>query len=233
MGGSAIGGALARAALGDTRLAADPGRARLRPAAVDDARHDRAVRVLLGRHRGDAGLPTRPRARWARRASWPPAAASWPSWRAPTACRSSRSPAGCSRAPPSPTSRSPRWRSPRAAAPGRAARRTSTSPPSTSRSSSIEWGPEAAEDSEAKALARGLVGDGPGDLRRGPDDADRLPLEDAAQRERQDPGVLARAARARPQRARRLGGRGGARRASARSSSRTATRIRASPTASS
>ena len=71
MGGSAIGGALARAALGDQRHAPDLRRARLRPAAVDDARHDRAVRELLGQHRGDARLLRGRRRARARRASWP------------------------------------------------------------------------------------------------------------------------------------------------------------------
>ena len=56
MGGSAIGGALARAILGDHASRPLARRARLRPAAVDDARHDRAVRLLLGQHRGDARL---------------------------------------------------------------------------------------------------------------------------------------------------------------------------------
>ena len=56
MGGSAIGGALARAALGDAGVSADPRGARLRPAAVDDARHDGALRELQRKHRGDARL---------------------------------------------------------------------------------------------------------------------------------------------------------------------------------
>ena len=81
-------------------------------------------------------------------------------------------------------------------------------------------------------LARGLAGqddrplaarDRPADRRRGADHADRLPLEDPDQRERQRAGVRRRAARARSQRDRRLGGRGRARVASARCSSTTAT----------
>ena len=55
MGGSAIGGALAARGARRPRLAADRGGARLRAAGVDDARHDGAVRELLGQHRGDAG----------------------------------------------------------------------------------------------------------------------------------------------------------------------------------
>ena len=52
---------------------------------------------------------------------------------------------------------------------------------------------------------------GPGHLRRRADDAARLPLEDPDQRERQAAGLLGRAAGGRPQRDRRLGQRGRAR----------------------
>ena len=86
MGGSAIGGALARAALGDHAS---------RPIFVTRAYglppwttpgHDGAVRELLGRHRGDARLLRVRRARSARSAWWSPPAGAWPRWRAPTAC---------------------------------------------------------------------------------------------------------------------------------------------------
>ena len=70
-----------------------------------------------------------------------------------------------------------------------------------------EWGPDAPEDSLAKELARGLLGTIPRDRRRRADHPDRLPLEDADQRERQAAVLLERTARARPQRDRRLGGR--------------------------
>ncbi len=70
-----------------------------------------------------------------------------------------------------------------------------------------EWGPDAAEDSLAKTVARGLLGTIPVVAGAGPDHPDRLPLEDADQRERQAAVLHARTARARPQRARRLGGR--------------------------
>ena len=72
-----------------------------------------------------------------------------------------------------------------------------------------EWGPDA---------AGGLAGQGdrpraarhdPGHRRRRADDPDRLPLEDPDQRERQAAVLRARAARARPQRDRGLGGRRG------------------------
>ena len=103
MGGSAIGGALARAILSDHASRPLLASQRLRAAAVDHARHDGPVRELLGQHRGDAGLlrgrrrhRRAPRRRDRRRASWP-------SRPAPTASRSSRSPAACSRAPRSAT----------------------------------------------------------------------------------------------------------------------------------
>ena len=96
----------------------------------------------------------------------------------------------------------------------------------------VEWGADGAEDCEAKALARALHDSVAGDRRLGPHDADRLPLEDAVQREREDPRVHARAARARPQRDRRLAGAPRRSGASPRSSSTTATRIRACRSAS-
>ena len=51
-----------------------------------------------------------------------------------------------------------------------------------------EWGPDAPEDSLAKEVARGLHGTTPRDRRRRAHDPDRLPLEDADQRERQAAG---------------------------------------------
>ncbi len=87
MGGSAIGGALARAALGDHASRPIFVTARYGMPTVDDAGHDGAVRELLGRDRGDARLlRVRRRARRASARSSPPAGA-WPRWRAPTACR--------------------------------------------------------------------------------------------------------------------------------------------------
>ena len=68
-----------------------------------------------------------------------------------------------------------------------------------------QWGPDAPADSLAKQLAHALHGTVPDRRRHRADHADRLPLEDAAQRERQAAGVLLRAARAGPQRDRRLG----------------------------
>ena len=87
MGGSAIGGAARPRRARRPGLAADPLRARLRPAAVDDARHHRAVRQLLGQHRGDARL-LRVGGR-ARRAAdrRDDRRARWPSRRAPSRCR--------------------------------------------------------------------------------------------------------------------------------------------------
>ena len=69
MGGSAIGGLLARAMLGDHASRPILVGAHVRPAGLDDARHDRPVRVLLGQHRGDARLLRGRRARSARAAS--------------------------------------------------------------------------------------------------------------------------------------------------------------------
>ena len=71
----------------------------------------------------------------------------------------------------------------------------------------IEWGADGAEDSRGQDARAGAVRQRPGDRRLRPDDADRLPLEDAVQREREDPRLHARAARARSQRDRRLAGR--------------------------
>ena len=70
-----------------------------------------------------------------------------------------------------------------------------------------EWGPDAARGLAREDARPRPARHDPGDRRRRADDADRLPLEDADQRERQAAVLLARAARARPQRARRLGGR--------------------------
>ncbi len=69
-----------------------------------------------------------------------------------------------------------------------------------------QWGPDAAEDSLAKTLARGLHGTIPLITGAGLTDAGRLPLEDPAQREREDAVLLRRASRARPQRDRGVGG---------------------------
>ena len=56
MGGSAIGGDLAAAALGDRATRADHDRPRLRAGVLDRARQPRPVLQLLRGHRGDAGL---------------------------------------------------------------------------------------------------------------------------------------------------------------------------------
>ena len=76
-------------------------------------------------------------------------------------------------------------------------------------SSRAEWGPAGAEDSEAKRLARALAGTIPVITGAGPHRLGRLPLEVPDQRERGAPRVREQAARARPQRDRRLGRRGG------------------------
>ena len=134
------------------------------------AGHDRAVRELLGRHRGDARLLRGGRRarraarivvttrRRAGRAGARGRRAGDPGRRRPAAARRRRLH----------DRRRARGRV-RCAAPGPRCARRSTSPPSTSRSWSSEWGPDGAEDSEAKALARGLHGTIPVDRRRGPD----------------------------------------------------------------
>ena len=94
-----------------------------------------------------------------------------------------------------------------------------------------EWGPDAPEDSLAKEIARGLLGTTPVIAGAGLTTPDRLSLEDADQRERQAAGVLRRTARARPQRDRRLGGRAATSVASRPCSSTTPTRTRASRSA--
>ena len=189
MGGSAIGGELARARSATTpRARSSAARAYgLPPWTTPD------TTVLCASYSGNteetlAALRGRRRARRAARRRHD-AAASSPSWRAPTACPSSPSPAACQ---------------PRAAvaymtvavlevAAARRRRpapdtRRSTSPPTTSRSSSIEWGPGGADDATGQGArpraARVRPGRSPG---AGLTDADRLPLEDADQRERQDP----------------------------------------------
>ena len=96
-----------------------------------------------------------------------------------------------------------------------------------------EWGPDGSDASEAKVLARGAARRDPDRLRLGPDGGRRVPVEDPDQRERQAAGVRERAARAGPQRDLRLVG---CRRASAGSrpcSSATPTSIRACATGSS
>ena len=83
----------------------------------------------------------------------------------------------------------------------------------------------------AGEIAEQIDGAVPADLRLRPDRPGRLPLEDPDQRERQAARVRPSAARARPQRDRRLDGPNGGARASRRSSSTTPTSIRASASA--
>ena len=79
MGGSAIGGDLAAAALGDRATRPITTVRGYALESVDRPRQPRAVRQLLGQHRGDARL-LRGRRRGRRRRAWrSPPAASWPS----------------------------------------------------------------------------------------------------------------------------------------------------------
>ena len=108
------------------------------------------------------------------------------------------------RAPSPPASRGPRWatcsarwpaRSARAASPPRGSPRR---PPRASRP---------VDGAAARELGERLATDDSADLRRRADRSGRLPVEDADERERQDARLQPRAARARAQRDRRLGGR--------------------------
>ena len=202
-----LGRRRALAPRGGRRRARAAGRARARATTLP-AWVGRATLVLCSSYSGDTeetlAATRRPGAAGAR-ASSPPPAASWPSGRAATACRSSRSRAASSRAPRSATRPSSRSRLPRCAARRRRCATRSRRPPRSPRELAAEWGPDGAEDGEAKALARRAARDGARDLRRRADRRGRLPLEVPVQRERQAAGVRLRAARARPQRDRRLG----------------------------
>ena len=206
MGGSAIGGALARAALERSGLAPDLRDARLWPAAVDDARHDgaaaRATRATPRRRSPATSRPAR-------------------SARERTVVTTGGRLAEMARADGVPVIPLPGGFQPRAAVAymtvaalevaalcGAGPRLDSEIDVAASHTEQLvaEWGPDAPEDSLAKEIARGLLGTDPGDRGRRADRPDRLPLEDADQRERQAAGLHARAARARSQRARRLGG---------------------------
>ena len=223
---------LARAMLGDHASRPILAVARVRPAGVDDARHDRPVRVLLGQHRGDARLLRGRRARSARGASSSRAAASSPSSRAPTACPVIPVAGGFQ---------------PRAAVAymtvaalevaalcGAGPRMGSEIDVAADHLEQlvVEWGPEGAEDSQAKTLARALHGSVPVDRRRRAD-ARRSPT--AGRRQINENAKIPAFAHELPEldhneivgwRARPRSG------ASPRSSSTTPTRIRASRSAS-
>ena len=223
-----IGGAARRRRARRPALAADRRGPRLRAAVLGDAGHDRAVLELLGQHRGDArrlrgGRPPRRPAR-----SSPRPAASSPSAPAPTACPVIPLPAALQpRAAVAymtvaalEVAGAVRRRRARAHRDRRGRRRASSA-------WSPSGGPTAPSDNLAARLARGLHGTIPVIAGAGLTDPDRLPLEDADQREREDARVRPRAARARPQRDRRLGGRRRARARSPPSSSTTPTCTRA------
>ncbi len=205
MGGSAIGGDLAAAALGDRLTGPMADRPRLRAAELGDAGVDGALLELLGRDRGDArllrgrrGARRQPPGRQHRRP------AGRPGPRRP-ACRWSACRGSSSRAP-----RSPTWSSspPRPPALAGVAPRVHTEI-----DAAAAFLTEQAE-TLAAAGARDRRADRrrrAGHLRLRPDRAGGAPLEDAGQRERQAPGLVGRAAGGRPQRAARLVGRGGRR----------------------
>ena len=96
-----------------------------------------------------------------------------------------------------------------------------------------EWGPEADEDNQAKELARGLHGTVPVIAGAGLTAPVAYRWKTQINENAKIPAFAARAARARPQRDRRLAGRRRRWGASPRSSSTTPTSTRASATASS
>ena len=189
MGGSAIGGALARAALGDHASRPIFVHPRLRPAAMDDARHDCAVRELLGQHRGDARLlRVRRRARRPARGGHHRRAARRDGARR----RRARDPA-----PRRLSAACGRRLHDRRRAGGRGAVRGRPAPDLRDRRRRLSH--RAARRRVGPRRARGLAGQGgrprparhrAGDRGRRPDHADRLPLEDPDQRERQAAGLL-------------------------------------------
>ena len=215
---------------GRSRFAPDLHHARIRAAAVDDARHDGAVRELLRRDRGDARL-----LRVGRRAG-----------RQAHGGHHRRTPrrdgARGRRARDSATRRLSAARRRRVhdrrLARGRGAVRRRTAADIGDRRRGIAHraprrrvGPRrrrglAREDRRAWAGRHDA-----GDRRGWPDQPDRLPLEDADQRERKAARLLERTARARPQRDRRLGRGAASSGASPRCSSTTPTRTRASRSA--
>ena len=171
-------------------LAAGPERARVRAAALDDAGHHRAVRQLLGRHRGDARLLRgRGRDRGAPRRGRP-RAAGWPS--RPARERRARHP-GRRRLPAAGgrglhDGRRPRGR--------RAVRRRAAAEPRDRRR---RRAPRGSRGRLGARRRRALRAQGaracaarhrPGHRRRRAHHADRLPLEVPDQRERQDAGLL-------------------------------------------
>ena len=209
------------------RLAADLRDARLRPADVDDAGDDGALRELLGRNRGDARL-LRVRRRARREAH------GRHDRRAPRRDGPRRRRARDPAAGRLPAARRRRLHDRRRARGGRAVRRRAAADPRDRRRGRPRRAPGRRV---GPRRPRGLARQGrrarparhdAGDRRRRADDADRLPLEDADQRERQAARVLRRTARARPQRAGRLGGRARASGASRPCSSTTPTPTRAS-----
>ncbi len=208
---------------GRHRLAPDPRHARLRAAAVDDPGHDRALRELLGRHRGDAGrLRGRRRARrTARRRD---------NGRAPgqagarrQACRSSPWPAASSPAPPWRTCSSPRSRSPRSAVPRRGSTRRSTSLPSTSRAASSSGGPAPRPTASPSGSRWAVFGSVPVIAGAGLTEPIAYRWKTQINENAQASRLLARAAGARPQRDRAAGTAPRTSAASRRCSSRTPT----------
>ena len=196
MGGSAIGGRLARGVLGDQASRPVLSVARLR-------------RCRRGRRRTRPCSASATRATPRRRspASRPPACSAPARIVATTggalaAGRARRGRAGDPDGRRAAAARrrrlhrpSPRSRRRRSAAPARSCTTEIDVAAAHLEQLAVAWGPEAGEESEAKVARAGAARHRPGDRRRRAHGADRLPLEDADQRERQAARVLAASCR--------------------------------------
>ena len=203
MGGSAVGGRLARAALGDRAA---------RPIVVADGY---ALPGWAGRRRSCSARATRatPRRRWpptttpapsGRRGSSPPPAARWPSARARRRAGDPAARAASSRGRRSATRSWPRSRR-RAGGAAPSLRDEVEAAAARRQALAAEWGPDD-EDGEAKRIARALHGTVPviagAELTAPVAYRWKCQINENAKAAR----VRERAARARPQRGRRLGG---------------------------
>ena len=173
----------------------------LRAAQLGDAGVGRALLQLLGRHRGDAQPASPPPGRSAPGASSSAPAAPWSTGARGRPAGGRPAGASCSRAPP--VAYMFIGAAEIAALTGAAPRSTPRSrPPPPS------WRRRRANLQSRAARCRRLAGGNPaGHLRRRPYRPRRAALEDPGQREREAPRLLFGAARGRPQRALRLGGR--------------------------
>ena len=227
MGGSAIGGDLAAAALGERLARPLVNRARLPAARLGRRRLDGALLELLGRDRGDARLLRGGGRGSARGASSPAPAAPSSTGPARRACRSSACRGSCSRGPRSPTCSSSRPRSPHWPGRRRGSRPRSRTPPPCSSGGPADLEARAAEIAERLAGTLPVIYGG--ELTRRVARRWKTQVNENAKL----PGLLLRAARGRPQRDLRLGRAARGRAALGRACSRTPTSTRACAAASS